>query len=116
MKAKHLYLFFCIVGIVVPYIPFAPFVHLHGVNLKLIFDQLFATPISSFFGLDALVSTLVLWILVAIEGRRVGMRRQWAPVLASLTVGVSLGLPLFLYMRERCLEPGELIAERAVPQ
>jgi hypothetical protein len=107
MKPKHVYLFFCIVGIVVPYIPFAPFVHLHGVNVPLIWDQLFATPISSFFGLDVIVATLVLWILVAIEGRRVGMRRQWAPVLASLTVGISLGLPLFLYMRERCLEPDD---------
>jgi len=104
MKPKHLYLFFCIVGLAVPYVAFAPFVHLHGVNLELIFQQLFATPISSFFGLDVIVSTLVLWILVAIEGRRVGMRRRWAPVLASLTVGISLGLPLFLYMRERCLE------------
>jgi hypothetical protein len=25
---------------------------------------------------------------------------RWLPVLGSLTVGVSLGLPLFLYMRE----------------
>jgi hypothetical protein len=28
------------------------------------------------------------------------MTRLWAPVVASLLVGVSLGLPLFLYMRE----------------
>jgi len=28
------------------------------------------------------------------------MRNLWAPVAANLAVGVSLGLPLFLYMRE----------------
>jgi len=108
MKPKHLYLFLCIVGIVVPFIPFAPFVHQHGLDVVLIFNQLFATPISSFFGLDVMVATLVLWILVWVEGRRVGMRRLWAPVLASLTVGISLGLPLFLYMRERRMEEGEV--------
>ncbi len=104
MRPKHLYLFFCIVGIVVPFIPFAPFIHLHGLDIPLIFTQLFATPISSFFGLDVIMTTIVLWILVAVEGRRIGMKRRWAPVLASLTVGVSLGLPLFLYMRERRME------------
>jgi len=106
MKPKHLYLILCILGIAIPFTAFAPFVHLHGVNVRLIYDQLIATPISSFFGLDVIVSTVVLWLLVAIEGRRLGMRRLWAPVLASLTVGVSLGLPLFLYMRERHLERG----------
>jgi len=104
MKAKHLYLLFCIIGIVVPYVPFAPFVHQHGLDLPLVYQQIFATPISSFFGLDVIVATLVLWTLVWIEGRRLRMGRLWAPVLASLTVGVSLGLPLFLYMRERRME------------
>jgi hypothetical protein len=28
----------------------------------------------------------------------------WLPVVATLVVGVSLGLPLFLYMRQRCLD------------
>jgi hypothetical protein len=107
MRAKHLYLLFCIVGIVVPYVPFAPFVHQHGLDLPLVYQQLFATPISSFFGLDVMVATLVLWTLVWIEGRRLRMERLWAPVLASLTVGVSLGLPLFLYMRERRMERGD---------
>ena len=104
MRPKHLYLFLCIVGIVVPFTAFAPFVRLHGLNVPLVYEQVVATPISSFFGLDVIVSTVVLWVMVAIEGRRLRMRRLWAPVLASLTVGVSLGLPLFLYMRERSLE------------
>jgi hypothetical protein len=104
MKPKHVYLFLCIVGLVVPYIAFAPFVHMHGANVKLIMEQLFATPISSSFGLDVFVSILVLWTAVAIEGRRVRMRWWWAPILGSIVGGVALGLPLFLYIRERSLE------------
>ena len=50
--------------------------------------------------MDVIVSSLVLWTLVFSEGRRLGMKNLWAPVAANLAVGVSLGLPLFLYMRE----------------
>jgi len=35
------------------------------------------------------------------EGRRAGVRHLWAPIAANLVVGVSLGLPLFLYLREQ---------------
>ena len=61
---------------------------------------------SGFFGLDVIVSAVVLWVFVGSEGRRLGVRGLWAPVAASLLVGVSLGLPLFLYLRERRLEEG----------
>jgi hypothetical protein len=32
------------------------------------------------------------------------MSALWAPILSTLLVGVSLGFPLFLYMRELALE------------
>ena len=37
------------------------------------------------------------------EGRRAGVRNLWACVLCTLVVGVSSGLPLFLFFRERRL-------------
>ncbi len=60
--------------------------------------------IGGFFGLDVIVASLVLWVFVFSEGRRIDMRYLWLPVLASLVVGVSLGLPLFLYMRQLHLD------------
>ena len=104
MRAKRLYLVLCIVGTVLPVAHFLPFLQLHGLDPRLFVAQLFANPVSGFFGLDVLVSALVLWLFVASEGHRLGMRARWAPVVASLLVGVSLGLPLFLYLRERRLE------------
>ena len=38
------------------------------------------------------------------EGRRNHVTGRWIPILALLTVGVSLALPLFLFLRERALE------------
>lgn len=73
----------------------------HGLDLRLFVEQLFANRVSAFFAMDVIVSSVVLWFFVWIEGRREGVKRLWAPIAASLAVGVSLGLPLFLYLRER---------------
>jgi hypothetical protein len=100
MRPKHVYLSLCVLGLLLPYSQFVPFLREHGLDLRLIGEQLFANRISSFFGLDVIVSSVVLWIFVRVEGRRLAMRRRWLPLVALLTVGVSLALPLFLYLRE----------------
>lgn len=97
---RQLYLAGAVVGIVLPYAYFLPFLLEHGLDVGLLFSQLFASHISAFFGVDVIVSTLVLWVFVFAEGRRLGMRHLWVYVLCNLTVGVSLALPLFLYVRE----------------
>lgn len=100
MKPKSLYLIVCVVGTVLPYSQFVPFLGDHGLDLRLFCEQMFSNRIAGFFALDVLVSSVALFALVVIEGRRAGMRYLWAPIAANLAVGVSLGLPLFLYMRE----------------
>ena len=104
MKAEHLYLVLCVVGTALPCWQFIPFLREHGLDARLFLEQLFANPVSGFFGMDVLVSSVVLWLLVAVEGKRARMKHLWAPVVANLAVGVSLGLPLFLYLREITLE------------
>ncbi len=104
MKPKSLYLGLCVVGTVLPYSQFIPFLRAHGLDVPLFFEQLFSNRIGGFFGMDVIVSSVVLWVLVLTEGRKVGVRYLWAPLAANLTVGVSLGLPLFLYLREKRME------------
>ena len=104
MKARHLYLGLCVAGTALPYWQFIPFLREQGWAPRLFLEQLFANPVSGLFGMDVLVSSLVLWVLVAVEGKRARMKHLWAPVVANLTVGVSLGLPLFLYLREKTLK------------
>src|SRR5688572_1807044 len=103
MTPSNLYLALCVVGTVLPYSQFVPFLREHGFDMRVFVEQLFSTRIGAFFGWDVIVSSVVLWVLVSVEGRRTAMKRLWVPIAASLTVGVSLGLPLFLYMRERRL-------------
>lgn len=103
MNRKNLYLLLCVFGIVLPYSQFVPWVLENGMNLGLLVRQLFANRVSGFFGLDVLVSSVVVVGFVRAEGRRLGVRRLWLPILGLLTVGVSCALPLFLYLREGAL-------------
>jgi hypothetical protein len=57
--------------------------------------------ISLFFGLDVLVSAIVLFAMILKENRETGLERMWITILATLTVGVSCKLPLYLYMKEQ---------------
>lgn len=103
MTPASLYLLLCLAGTALPYLQLLPFLREHGLDLTLFAQQLFSNPVSGFFGMDVIVSSVVLWVLVAVEGRRAAMGRLWLPIVANLVVGVSLGLPLFLYLRERRL-------------
>lgn len=104
MKPKTLYLVLCVVGAVLPYSLFVPFLLEHGLDFRLIVEQMFANRISGSFALDVIVSSVVFWVFLAVERNRVRVGNLWAPVAANVVVGLSLGLPLFLYMRERRLE------------
>jgi hypothetical protein len=100
MKPKAIYLALCFAGAFLPYWQFVPWVMQHGMNFPLFVRELLANRISAFFGMDVLVSAVVLVVFMRVESARLSIHRRWLPVLAVLTVGVSLGFPMFLYMRE----------------
>lgn len=96
---RKLYLIGAVLGVVLPYAFFIPFVIANSLDIGLFIEQLFANRISAFFGVDVIVSSVVLWIFVFTEGKRLGMKHLWLYVVCNLLVGVSLALPLFLYFR-----------------
>jgi len=101
MKLRHLYFAFALIGLLLPYSQFLPWiVEHHAINMPLFIRDMCTNQISSFFAMDVIVSAIVLIVFVLVEGRRLGMRTVWLPITATLLVGVSLGLPLFLYLRQ----------------
>jgi len=115
MKPRRMYFTLCIGGTVVPYAVFLPWLAAHGLNLRLFVQEIFANRISSFFALDVIVSAVVVLAFAAMERRRLRLRFPWLVVLALLLVGVSLALPLLLYLRESALDElqGNTVAWRA---
>ena len=115
MNRKNIYLLLCILGAALPYSEFVPWVMENGLPLGMLMRQLFANRISAFFGLDVLVSSIVLLVFMRIEGRRLRLPFRWLPIAGLCAVGVSLAFPLFLYLRERATEglPGTVEAVAA---
>jgi hypothetical protein len=97
---KRVYALLCVLGLALPYYFFIPFVTANGLHVSLLARQLFANQVSAFFGVDVIVSSLVLWAFIFHETRRRRIKYWWLCILASLVVGVSLGLPFFLLLRE----------------
>jgi Terpene cyclase DEP1 len=98
-----LYLSLALVGAILPYSQFLLWFVEHGLNIPLLFAELFSTRMGAFFGLDVLVSAVVLVVFIRREGAKQKMRMLWLPIAATCLIGVSCGLPLFLYLRERQL-------------
>jgi hypothetical protein len=73
--------------------------------------ELFVNRISALFGMDVLISGVVLVVFVRVESVRLKISRRWLPVLALLTVGVSLAFPMLLYMREARMDRAKSMAE-----
>ncbi len=101
MKPRHLYAVFSRLGLVLPYSQFIPWIiEHHALNISMFVHDLFANRIAAFFALGVIVSAIVLLLFIRSEGRRLRMRLLWFPVLGTVLVGVSLGRPLFLYLRQ----------------
>ena len=104
MKLKHLYLGLCVLGVVLPYWFLTQFMIDKGPDMVLMFGLLFAGSATAFFGMDLFVTALTVFVFMFAESKRIGMKRVWIPIAAIFLVGVSLGFPLFLYLREVHLE------------
>jgi uncharacterized protein DUF2834 len=98
---QKVYLGLALLGAVLPYSQFLPWLFHHGLNLSLLVTELFSTRMGAFFGLDVLVSAVAVIAFIRREGARRKMGMLWLPIAATCLIGVSCGLPLFLYLRER---------------
>ncbi|MCZ6502763.1 MAG: DUF2834 domain-containing protein [Gammaproteobacteria bacterium] len=101
---KKFYIVFCVLGVALPYWQFLPWLIDHGIDPVLLFQEAAQLRIGAFAWLDVIVSAIVLLQFIFYEGRQLKIQRLWMPTVGTLTVGVSLGLPLFLLLREIHIE------------
>ncbi|RMX00076.1 DUF2834 domain-containing protein [Allofranklinella schreckenbergeri] len=100
---QRLYLALCLIGTALPLAQFIPWLAEHGLHLSLMWQQIQADRLSAFVWADVVVSALALIAFVLVESRRIGLRHGPLALL-GLAVGVSLALPLFLWLRQRRLD------------
>jgi hypothetical protein len=76
LKPQHIYLALCVLGTVLPYGAFSPWLAANGFNLPLLVAQIAASPVAAFGWLDVLVSVMALFVLSL-------------PIVAAVTFAIS---------------------------
>lgn len=107
MQQKTMKIFYgilCVAGTVFPYWQLVTWIYEHGLDISALLKEAVSTRIGAFAWLDVIFSAIVLFGFMMYEGQQLRMKHIWLPVVGTLTVGVSLGLPLFLLFREIHLE------------
>ncbi|MGJ8483290.1 DUF2834 domain-containing protein [Pseudoalteromonas sp. SYSU M81236] len=95
------YLIFTVLGVLLPYGAFVPWLVTNGLEIGLLFSEAVANPISIFAWLDVLVTAIVLLVFVIVDGQRHKVKYRYFAVLGTLLIGVSFGLPMYLYLKEK---------------
>ena len=108
MRLRHIYSLLFVIGTFVPLTQFWPWFGENGLDIGLFFRELFSTRIGGFFGLDVMISAVVLVVFASIETTRLKIKNGGsviaAVVIATLIAGVSSGFPLFLYLRQKHID------------
>ncbi len=97
MKIKNFYLVSFIIGTIMPYWQFGNFLLENGFNMSLFFKQLFANRVSAFFAYDVIISIIITVVFIIYNKKDIN--KYWTAILATILIGVSSGLPLFLYLK-----------------
>jgi len=105
-SAKSLYLVLVIIGSIAPWSFVIKFFVQNGFSVGLLFQQAFANYAAADFTTDLIISALVFFCFAFFELKRLGLSsiKFLICIAATLGIGLSCGLPLFLYFREGVLE------------
>jgi hypothetical protein len=104
MTKKNIFLVLAILGFIAPYYFFLQLPAENGFDLPSLMQPLFTNNFTKGVAMDLTVSVIVFWVYLFVEANRLQMKNPWLYLLATLLVGMSFALPLFLYFRERQLE------------
>jgi hypothetical protein len=94
------YILLCLLGTVLPYSQFLPWLAEHGLVVDVMVREIAASRLSAFAWLDVLLSAAALLVFMRHESRGQRLRTVVLPLIGLLTVGVSLALPLYLLLRK----------------
>lgn len=101
---KTVYLILAIFGFILPYYFVFKFYTANEMTTLAALAQLTALDWGALIAADLTVSIFTAWAFYYNEAKRLAMKNWWLYLAATLMVGLSFSLPLFLYFRERRLE------------
>lgn len=101
MNWRSFYLCAAIVGTVVPWAFFASHFAASGFSIAAFIQALFANGAAAGFSIDVLISIVVFWVWAWHDARQLRVVHWWLIFPAGVTVGLSLAMPLYFFLRVR---------------
>lgn len=101
MSVKNFYLVMAVIGTIVPWLFFGSFFAQHGLNLWFFVQSLFANGAAGGFSADVLITIVIFWVWSWRDATKNHVPHWWLVLPSSFCVGLSLALPLYLYLREK---------------
>jgi hypothetical protein len=96
---RRWYIGLAVVGVVVPYALFTPWMMDNGFPVGVVLELWFANEVTTFFAADLLLTTMVFVVFVLHDSKRLGVRRWYLPLILTFTVGLAFAFPIYLWMR-----------------
>ena len=100
---KSIYLGLAVLGVVLPMSQFIPLIIAGDFTVSGMFAEMTATQTITGVTFDFLVVTVTALVFGGYEAVRLKLRLAWIPLVGTLLIGPSFGLPFFLYLRERAI-------------
>lgn len=101
---KILYGFLCVLGAVLPFSKIIPWLYQHDMSFSMLWLEIQYSPIGYAAWWSVLLVSLVALVFILGEGVRLRVPKLWLPIVCTVCLGASFGLPLFLLLREFHIE------------
>ncbi|MBW3698242.1 DUF2834 domain-containing protein [Vibrio sp. T187] len=100
-----------LLGIFIPYGALLPWLFENGFDIPALLKAAMANPISIFAWLDVVVAAIALVGFIVADAKENSVPHWWLAIVGTFSVGVSCGLPLYLYLKVSHQEKIERIKE-----
>lgn len=97
--SRTFYLIMMIVGTIAPWYFFSGFIAEHGAGLGGFVGSMYVNGAAAGAVTDLFLSAAVFWVWSYSDARQKSVSHWWVVVPATLAVGLSLALPLYLWLR-----------------
>ena len=96
---RNFYVMLTIIGILAPMAFFVPWMMVNGLDVQKWLAEIATSKISAFAWTDVVISAIALIGFILHERRTLAVPFFWLAIVATLMIGVSAGLPLYLALR-----------------
>lgn len=97
---KKCYIALSVLGTIIPFAIFVPWLLIHGLNISLFVSEWLSTPISKFFAADFIITWLVWFLFILVDHKKQNIKLWWIPFVGNLCIGLSFSVPFYLFLRE----------------